>query len=114
ASFPKQAREYSGPKLLASDENSSPKRLDCKVPAVPPYAVPMTPRGGLREASAGASGRLAGTRGLARSCVVAASVALVSTVSSSASADPMSTSPEQAYDQGEVPNPRAVGMGGAL
>jgi hypothetical protein len=26
----------------------------------------------------------------------------------------MSTSPEQAYDQGEVPNPRAVGMGGAL
>ncbi len=26
----------------------------------------------------------------------------------------MSTSPEQAYDQGDVPNPRAVGMGGAL
>jgi hypothetical protein len=26
----------------------------------------------------------------------------------------MSTSPEQAYDQGEVPNPRALGMGGAL
>jgi len=31
-----------------------------------------------------------------------------------ARADPMSTSPEQAYDQGEVPNPRALGMGGAL
>src|ERR1700733_876783 len=34
--------------------------------------------------------------------------------SSRANADPMSTSPEQAYDLGEVPNPRAVAMGGAL
>jgi hypothetical protein len=31
-----------------------------------------------------------------------------------ASAGNMSTSPEQAYDLGEVPNARAVGMGGAL
>jgi hypothetical protein len=37
-----------------------------------------------------------------------------STASSSASADSLSTSPEQAYDQGEVPNARAIGMGGAL
>jgi hypothetical protein len=29
-------------------------------------------------------------------------------------ADPMSTSPEQAYDLGEIPSPRAVAMGGAL
>jgi hypothetical protein len=29
-------------------------------------------------------------------------------------ADPMSTSPEQAYDLGEIPSARAVGMGGAL
>jgi hypothetical protein len=32
----------------------------------------------------------------------------------SAHADPMSTSPEQAYDLGEVPTARGVGMGGAL
>jgi hypothetical protein len=32
----------------------------------------------------------------------------------SAAADPMSTSPEQAYDLGEIPSPRAVSMGGAL
>jgi hypothetical protein len=31
-----------------------------------------------------------------------------------ARADPMSTSPEQGYDLGEVPSARAVGMGGAL
>jgi hypothetical protein len=35
-------------------------------------------------------------------------------ISVRASADPMSVSPEQAYDLGEVPNPRAVAMGGAL
>jgi hypothetical protein len=35
-------------------------------------------------------------------------------VSARASADPISISPEQAYDLGEVPNPRAVAMGGAL
>ena len=35
-------------------------------------------------------------------------------VSGRALGDPMSTSPEQAYDLGEVPNPRAVAMGGAL
>jgi hypothetical protein len=29
-------------------------------------------------------------------------------------ADPMSTSPEQAYDLGDIPNARAVAMGGAL
>jgi hypothetical protein len=31
-----------------------------------------------------------------------------------AGADPMTTSPEQAYDLGEVPGPRGVAMGGAL
>jgi hypothetical protein len=31
-----------------------------------------------------------------------------------AKGDPMSTSPEQAYDLGEIPNARAVAMGGAL
>src|ERR1700761_8822521 len=31
-----------------------------------------------------------------------------------AKADPPKTSPEQAFDQGEVPNARAVAMGGAL
>jgi hypothetical protein len=31
-----------------------------------------------------------------------------------ARADPMSTSPEQAYDLGEIPSARAMGMGGAL
>jgi hypothetical protein len=31
-----------------------------------------------------------------------------------AAADPMSTSPEQAYDLGEMPGARAIGMGGAL
>jgi hypothetical protein len=41
-------------------------------------------------------------------------MAIGSTASTAALADPMSTSPEQAFDQGEVPNPRAVGMGGAL
>src|ERR1700691_2577507 len=34
--------------------------------------------------------------------------------SARAGADPISISPEQAYDLGEVPNPRAVAMGGAL
>jgi hypothetical protein len=35
-------------------------------------------------------------------------------ISSAAEADPMSTSPEQAYDQGQIPAARAVGMGDAL
>lgn len=34
--------------------------------------------------------------------------------SSASSADPMTTSPEQAYDQGQVPTARGVGMGDAL
>jgi hypothetical protein len=37
----------------------------------------------------------------------------MASLESAARAD-MSTSPEQAYDQGDVPNARAVGMGGAL
>jgi hypothetical protein len=44
----------------------------------------------------------------------AAAVLLGMVLAGPAHADPMSTSPEQAYDQGEVPNPRALGMGGAL
>jgi hypothetical protein len=44
--------------------------------------------------------------------IVVALGLLAATVS--AHADPMSTSPEQAYDLGEVPTARAVGMGGAL
>ena len=43
-----------------------------------------------------------------------AAVAAVVAMSRSAHADPMSTSPEQAYDMGEMPSARAVGMGGAL
>jgi hypothetical protein len=43
----------------------------------------------------------------------AAGLALLA-LAGAARAEPMSTSPEQAYDQGEVPNPRALGMGGAL
>lgn len=35
-------------------------------------------------------------------------------VAGNAAADPMSTSPEQAYDMGEIPTARGVGMGGAL
>jgi hypothetical protein len=35
-------------------------------------------------------------------------------VSGAAAADPMTTSPEQAYDQGSIPAARAVGMGDAL
>ncbi len=48
--------------------------------------------------------------------VIATSLLLLMLVATSdrAHADPMSTSPEQAYDLGEVPNPRAVAMGGAL
>jgi hypothetical protein len=45
---------------------------------------------------------------------VGAAALLVMAVAGPARGDPMSTSPEQAYDQGEIPNPRAVGMGGAL
>ncbi len=41
-------------------------------------------------------------------------VLVVALLEGPARADPMSTSPEQAYDQGDVPNARAVGMGGAL
>ncbi|HEY8090840.1 MAG TPA: hypothetical protein VIF09_23420 [Polyangiaceae bacterium] len=44
--------------------------------------------------------------------VLACLAALVAT--RSARADRMTTSPEQAYDLGEIPNARAVGMGGAL
>jgi hypothetical protein len=40
--------------------------------------------------------------------------ALAFLASPSAQATPMSTSPEQAYDQGEIPSARALGMGGAL
>ncbi len=36
------------------------------------------------------------------------------TLAGPASADPMSISPEQAYDLGEIPSARAVAMGGAL
>jgi hypothetical protein len=44
---------------------------------------------------------------------VCAALALT-TLATRAAADPMTTSPEQAYDLGEIPNARAVGMGGAL
>jgi hypothetical protein len=40
--------------------------------------------------------------------------AVVASLARSSAADPMSTSPERAYDLGEIPSPRAVGMGGAL
>jgi hypothetical protein len=48
--------------------------------------------------------------------VVASATALGSLLfaSRNAAAAPMSTSPEQAYDLGEIPSARAVGMGGAL
>jgi hypothetical protein len=49
---------------------------------------------------------------MARSGIAA--LALVSASASFAHAEGMSTSPEQAFDQGEVPNARAIGMGGAL
>jgi hypothetical protein len=71
---------------------------------VRPSAVPVTRRRG----SWGA-GRLG-----AACAVAVATVAAASTASRLALAEPMSTSPEQAFDQGEVPNPRAVAMGGAL
>jgi hypothetical protein len=45
---------------------------------------------------------------------LAATVAFSALPTTIARADPMSTSPEQAYDLGEIPSPRAVGMGGAL
>ena len=48
--------------------------------------------------------------GLACAAAGTASVALPGI----ARADRMTTSPEQAYDLGEIPNARAVGMGGAL
>jgi hypothetical protein len=41
-------------------------------------------------------------------------VAAILFVSGESSADPMSTSPERAYDLGEIPNPRALAMGDAL
>lgn len=44
----------------------------------------------------------------------AATLAALSCASRRAHADPMTTSPEQAYDLGEVPNARALAMGGAL
>jgi hypothetical protein len=46
--------------------------------------------------------------------VSASTCALAVLAAPSVRADPMSTSPEQAYDTGELPNARAVGMGGAL
>src|SRR5580704_15893349 len=63
-----------------------------KVPAVRPLAVAVSLRGASRTALA--------------------ALALLALLR--ARADDMSTSPEQAYDLGEVPNARAVGMGGAL
>jgi hypothetical protein len=42
------------------------------------------------------------------------SAAVLLAVSSRAAADPMSVSPEQAYDQGQIPTARGVGMGDAL
>jgi hypothetical protein len=41
-------------------------------------------------------------------------LAVLAALETSALADPMSTSPEQAYDLGELPNARSVGMAGAL
>jgi hypothetical protein len=46
--------------------------------------------------------------------VAFSAVAALATFSRASHADPMSTSPEQAYDQGQLPNARAVAMGGAL
>jgi len=51
--------------------------------------------------------------GAVRVATCLAGVVLVA-VPSTALADPMSTSVEQAYDMGQVPQPRAVGMGDAL
>jgi hypothetical protein len=51
-------------------------------------------------------------RGASRTALAA--LALLALLTGRARADDMSTSPEQAYDLGEVPNARAVGMGGAL
>ena len=62
---------------------------------MPPLAAALSARGGARTAGAALLLGLALRAGAAH-------------------ADPMSTSPEQAYDLGEVPNARAVGMGGAL
>jgi hypothetical protein len=54
-------------------------------------------------------------RGASRTVLGAlALLALVPLLERRAQADDMSTSPEQAYDLGEIPNARAVGMGGAL
>jgi hypothetical protein len=53
-------------------------------------------------------------QGLRRFVIAAALVFGVIGRSSPAHADPMSTSPEQAYDLGDVPNARSVAMGGAL
>jgi hypothetical protein len=46
--------------------------------------------------------------------LVVSAVATIGSIAFPAGADPMSTSPEQAYDQGQVPNARALSMGGAL
>lgn len=43
-----------------------------------------------------------------------AAPALLALSAARALASPMSTSPEQAYDLGEIPSARAIGMGGAL
>jgi len=53
------------------------------------------------------------THGEAAVVSIAALVALVS-LSPAATAAPMSISPEQAYDLGDIPSARAVAMGGAL
>src|SRR5580704_9485277 len=65
-----------------------------KVPAVRPLAVAVSLRGASRTALA--------------------ALALLALLTGRARADDMSTSPEQAYDLGDVPSARAVGMGGAL
>jgi hypothetical protein len=63
------------------------------------------------EAARGVKGRR-DTR--TRTALAIGALALTTLTTSAASADPLATSPEQAFDQGEVPNARAIGMGGAL
>jgi hypothetical protein len=46
--------------------------------------------------------------------VVGALIAALLGVAATAGADPMTTSPEQAYDQGQIPTARGVAMGDAL
>ena len=55
--------------------------------------------------------RQSGARVFALGSVVAQAVAVVAPARAGS---PMSTSPEQVYDLGEIPSARAVGMGGAL